>query len=94
MGTAILAATTQAAYVQNSHTLIWAYIPIRFLTRILTYHIQKFKCLFCGGLYFYNHFYSLYGLFPKLFIWEILYYIDAFFYQIFVYVIFILIICI
>lgn len=30
MGTAILAATTQAAYVQKNHTLIWAYIPIKF----------------------------------------------------------------
>ena len=54
MGTAILAATTQAAYVKKIHTLIWAYIPIRFLTVILTYCMQE-----CKGLF--HIFYSLFS---------------------------------
>lgn len=56
MGTAILAATTQAAYVQKIHTLIWAYIPIRFSIDILAYYMLKCKYLF-------------YILFSKIFIW-------------------------
>ena len=62
MGTAILAATTQTAYVKKIHTLIWAYIPIRFLTVILTYCMQE-----CKGL-----FHIFYSLFSKIPIWEML----------------------
>lgn len=46
MGTAILAATTQAAYVKKNHTLIWAYIPIRFPINILAYNMLICKYLF------------------------------------------------
>ena len=46
MGTAILAATTQAAYVKKNHTLIWAYIPIKFLISILAYNMPVCKYLF------------------------------------------------
>lgn len=72
MGTAILAATTQAAYVQKNHTLIWAYIPIKFPIHILSQYMQKCKYLF-------------YILFTKILIWKMLYYIDFFSYQFFIY---------
>ena len=42
MGTAILAATTQAAYVLKIHALIWAYIPMGFPTDILAYYMPGY----------------------------------------------------
>ncbi len=52
MDTTMLAATTQAAYVEKIHTLIWVYMPI-FLVfmyiKMISHILDKVK-LSCPGL--------------------------------------------
>lgn len=68
MGTAILAAATQAAYVTYIHTLIWAYIPLKFL--LVSYHIvyENTSVYSRSAPYFIPIFSTLYVLFSELFI--------------------------
>ena len=68
MGTAISAAATQATYVTYIHTLIWAYIPLKFL--LVSEHIvcENTSVYSRSAPYFIPIFSTLYVLFSELFI--------------------------